>query len=300
MAPEPDLLLQPGQLLLELTNAIQAEAEQQARPLAGRSERWQVYRNRLALDAVLAWLQQEEVAAEPVGSQAQLPNAWALVDGTAVAATGARLAIVPTEAMDDSELRVPQERVDLPGWASDYYLGIRLQPDDGVACLWGYATHAGLKTRGTYDARDRSYVLSAEQVAQDLSAFWVARQLCPAEPTRAALGEQPALSLAQAENLIERLSDPEVRVPRLAVPFEQWGALIAHDGWRQRLYERRQGWPEQRSVLQWVQAGVSQLAHQVGWRPLSWQPGPAGARGSERQQALTAFARPLTIAGRSY
>jgi len=287
MVANPDLLVQPGQALLEITEAMQAAAERQSQTLASARDRWQVYCNRLALDAVLSWLQQEEAAAELVG-------------GTAISLEGARLVAVPSEATDWSELRVPQERIDLAGWTGDYYLGVQLQPEEGWACLWGYATHERLKARGTYDASDRSYALAAEHLTCDLSAFGVERQLCPRETTQAAVDEPPALSSPQAENLLERLSDPECFTPRLAVPFAQWGALIAHDSWRQQLFERRQGLPEQRSVVQWLQAGVSQLAQQAGWQQLAWQPGLAGARDAERQAPAAIFARPLTIAGQAY
>ena len=34
--------------------------------------------------------------------------------------------LIPSEAIDDSELEVPQEWVDIPSWAADYYLAVQI------------------------------------------------------------------------------------------------------------------------------------------------------------------------------
>ena len=78
----------------------------------------------------------------------------------------------------------------------------------------------------------------------------MARQLCPEEPTRSAIEEIPSLSPQQAQNLIARLGNPEILTPRQEISFQLWGGLIQHSGWRQNLYQRRLGLPEQWSVLQ--------------------------------------------------
>ncbi len=50
-----------------------------------------------------------------------------------------------------------------------------------------------------------------------------------------------SLSSAQSENLRERLGNPELREPPLAVPFALWSSLVANPSWRQQLSPRRQG-----------------------------------------------------------
>ncbi|PSO81051.1 MAG: hypothetical protein BRC41_15925 [Cyanobacteria bacterium QH_9_48_43] len=50
-----------------------------------------------------------------------LPSFWEVVNGTAIALSGVRLVLIPSEAADLSELRVPQEWVDIPSWGGDYY-----------------------------------------------------------------------------------------------------------------------------------------------------------------------------------
>jgi len=289
-----------SQLELTISPSIQGIAQQNCQSLSTASERWQCYLNCLCLETVVSGLQEEEVQVRPVGSRVSLPNIWTLVNGTAVTLNEVRVVVIPSETIDQSELRVPQEWIDIPSWAADYYFAVQVNPDDDQIRVWGYATHDQLKQQGNYDGNNRNYVLAAEEMVDDLSAFWVARELCPNETTRAVVPSLPTLSLEQAENLLQRLGNSHGLDPRLAIPFEHWGALIEHDGWRQRLYETRQGLPEQRSILQWLQSGISGLAQELGWRQLDWQPELAGARGTSSEQVAMAFCRPLTIEGKSY
>jgi hypothetical protein len=190
--------------------------------------------------------------------------------------------------------------VDIPSWAADYYLAAQVNPDDGWVRIGGYATHQQLKTNGSYDPSDRTYCLDEDDLIQDLNVLWVARQLGLEEPTRSDIAPLRALSLAQTENLLQRCCDPSIAVPRLAVPFEMWGALLEHGGTRQRLYEQRQGLEQQWSILSWLRTGVSDLAQQVGWGRIELQPSLAGARGSEQTSTLPVLSRQLVIVGQEY
>ena len=293
--------IESSQLELTISSAIKTTALENFQSLSRASERWQCYLNCLCLETVLAWLEEEGIETMPLGCRASLPNIWTVVNGAAVTLDEVRVAVIPSETIDLSELRVPQEWIDIPSWVADYYFAVQVNPDDHQIRIWGYATHAQLKKQGSYDDNNRNYVLAAEEIVDDLSAFWVARELCPNETTRAVLPSLSTLPLEQAENLLQRLGNAQILEPRLAVPFQYWAALLDHDGWRQRLYENRQGLSEQHSVLQWLESGISQLAQELGWRQLDWQPQLAGARGTQSSSATAkAFSRPLTIAGKSY
>lgn len=291
----------PIQVWLELSPASQAQAWQQSQSFSTPSSRWNAYLNQLCLSAALSWLQEESGSqATPWPNTAALASFWEVVNGTAIALGPTRIILVPTEAIDLSELRVPQEWVDIPSWTADYYLAAQANPDDGWVRIWGYATHQQLKTRGNYDTVDRTYCLDEDDLIQDLSVLWVARQLCPEEPTRGTIQPLPALPQAQAENLLQRLANSSVTTPRLAIPFEPWGALLGHGGWRQRLCERRRGLPEQWSISQWFQANVSDLAQQIGWQRVEFQPGLATWRSLEQTPAAPILSRQLIIAGQPY
>ncbi len=291
----------PTHLWLEVSETELAQAWQHSQSFSRASSRWNAYLNQICLSTFLNWLRQEyapQATAWP--SFATLPSIWEVVNGTAITVDRTRFVLVPTETIDLSELRVPQEWVDIPGWVADYYLAVQVNPDEGCVQIWGYTTHRQLKQHGSYDPQERTYCLDEEQLIQNLSVLWVARQMCPAEPTRRAIAPLPAIPLTQAENLIARLGNLDVINPRLAVPFVLWGALLEHGGWRQRLYHHRLGDPEQWSIFQWLQSGVSEVAKQIGWEQVGWQPSLAAARGTIQIPSVVFLSRHLAIAGQQY
>jgi hypothetical protein len=130
--------------------------------------------------------------------------------------------------------------------------------------------------------------------------LWVGRQLGIAETTRRTVPVLPPIPLAQVENLIARVGNPEVINPRLAVPFQLWGTLISHGGWRQKLYHHRLGHDEQWSVIEWLQTGVSEAARQMGWGQSTWQPAMALARGTTQFFPEVLLSRHMIIAQQQY
>lgn len=261
---------------------------------------YQTQLNQLCLGAVLPWLQEDITPQAKVWPNlATVSSFWELVNGAAITLDAARLILVPNENIDSSELRVPQEWVDLPSLAGDYYLAVQVEADDGYVRVWGYCTHKQMKTKGSYQQSDRTYALAQEHIITDINVLKVAREFCLEEVTRVAIVDIPRLPQAQAENLITRLGNPEIITPRLAVPFTVWGGLMEHGGWRQRLYEQRLGLPEQKSVIRWLQTGVSQIAAGMGWE-LNLQFRAAGARSVEQTPAKVSLSRQLAIAGQLY
>jgi hypothetical protein len=207
------------------------------------------------------------------------------------------MVMIPSLAADREELRVPQEWVDIPDWMADYYLAVEVNPDENWLEITGYASHHRLKTGAVFDADDRTYSLSIDDLIQDLNILWLTQEFCPNESLRAEVAPLPHLPLVQARQLIERLGNSDLIFPRLAIPFHLWGALLAHGGWRQQLYERRQGLAEQWSIPQWIQTGVSNIAQQWGWREAEFSTGTT--RGM-RSVPASGLLRELSLAGHSY
>ncbi len=274
----------------------EAALEQQNQGFSTSGARWRARLNQMSLAAFLPWLQEEEIA-KVWPSVAALPSFWELVNGTAIECEDIRLVLLPTVEIDLRELRVPQEWVDIPSWSADYYLAVQVNPDASWIRIWGYTTHDQLKTKGVYDPNDRTYSLDEDDLIQDLNVLWVARQLCPEERLRAEVAPVSTLPLRQAENLLERLGDPAILFPRLAMSFQLWAALLEHGGWRQRLYERRQGLSNLWSVPQWLQSGISGLADQLGWKA-GRLPIAQGIR--SRTEQTGSLSRQLVIAGHLY
>lgn len=270
--------------------------EQQTQAFSTSGAGWRARLNQVSLAAFLPWLQEERTA-KVWTSAAALPSFWEFVHGTAIECEDVRLVLLPTTEIDLRELRVPQEWVDIRSWSADYYLAVQVNAEAGWIRVWGYTTHHQLKTKGAYDASDRTYSLDEDDLIQDLNVLWIARQLCPEEPLRAEIATVPALRLPQAENLLERLGNPAIIFPRLAVPFQLWAALLEHGGWRQRLYERRQGISNAWSVSQWLQSSLSSLAEQFGWTA---HPLPIAQGMRSRSDLTEGLSRQLTIADQIY
>lgn len=289
----------PEQLYLEIPQSFPEQLQNQ--PFSTSGARWRAYLNQMSLEAFLPWLQQEQNSSTKVWTyRAALPSFWEFVNGTAIHCDNMRLVLIPTTALDRRELRVPQEWVDIPSWIADYYLAVEVNPNAGWATIWGYTTHYQLKSKGVYDSSDRTYSLNEGELIGDLNVLWIARQLCPEEPLRAQIAPTLTLSKAQAENLLERLGNPTIVFPRLTVPFPLWAALLEHGGWRQRLYEQRQGLSEQWSIPQWLHSGVSNVAQQLGWGTTPLQLIPRGVRSRETATSFSGLSRQLAIAGNLY
>lgn len=241
---------------------------------AGASQRALI--NQLCLDAFLCMLREEfSTTSKVYPNQTVLPSIWEFVNGTAINFGSVRLVLIPTLAMDSDELRVPQEWVDIPEWVGDYYIAVQVNPDESWIRVYGYANHQKLKTLGVYNTSNRTYSLESEDLIEDLNVLWLTTQHYP-EVTRAEVAALPTLPQTQAHNLIQRLG--AITIPRLEIPFQLWGTLLAHGGWRQRLYELRQGVTEQTSVVQWLQEGISNVATTFGWLTRELVTAPSGMR----------------------
>lgn len=233
---------EPKEWWLDIPPPQQEEAWQKSQVHATPSSRWNAYVNQICLDAVLERIRAEHTQqASAWLDAAKMSSVWEFVNGSAITVGNKRLVLIPTQTIDDGELEVPQEWVDIPSWVGDYYLVVQLRPEADYLRIWGYATHAELKSEGSYEAGDRAYYINGEDLSDDMNSLWVKCQFYPEAETIASVERLPELPATQAENLIQRLSNSSVTFPRLAVPFTLWGGLLENTEWRHNLYQRRLG-----------------------------------------------------------
>ncbi|MDZ7951325.1 DUF1822 family protein [Nostoc sp. DedQUE09] len=231
---------EPQELLLEISPSLQTSSWQESQMYATPSSRWRAYINQICLDGFLNWVKAEYVPEASVWhSSPGIPAFWEFVNGTAILLEEKRVVLIPSEAIDDRELEIPQEWVDIPSWAADYYLAVQVTADGDWVRIWSYITHRELKSLADYDQVDRTYCIDARHLIKDFNAFWMTYQFCGTEEMKGAIAPLPELSNVQAENLVQRLGNPSVTFPRLAVPFTTWGVLLENEQWRQRLYQER-------------------------------------------------------------
>ncbi|MBD2199966.1 MULTISPECIES: DUF1822 family protein [Calothrix] len=233
---------QPQEWWLDVPPLTRTESWEQSQQHATPNSRWNAYINQICLKAVLARIQANNTPEASIWlNDAQMPALWEVVNGSAITIGATRLVLIPTEAIDDGELEVPQEWVDIPNWVGDYYIAVQIRPESEWLRVWGYTTHHQLKTTGTYDASDRTYCIDAEDLTDDMDSLWVRCQFYPDLQTRVDISPLTELSTIQTENLIQRLGNPEMIFPRLQVPFSTWGALLSNNNSRQKLYAMRLG-----------------------------------------------------------
>jgi hypothetical protein len=233
-------LIEATDHILDISAQQQADIWQQSDTFPTARGRWNGYVNQLCLNTCLNWLQVDRL---PTAKAAMEPALWEIINGSIVTVDNIRIALIPTEAIDRSELEVPQEWVDIPSWAADYYLGVQIAPDCRSIAIYGFTTHQQLKTQGTYDAQSRNYCLDIDDVIPDLNALWLTYPRYTARQTRTPITALPSLDSVQADRLIERLGNPAKIMPRLEVPFQTWGAILENPQLRQRLCQQRMGNP---------------------------------------------------------
>jgi hypothetical protein len=297
----------PTELWLEVSPRRAAAVEQNL-AYSNAASRWNAHLNQVCLESLLEWIRADHAPdASSWLPERQMSTVWEFVNGGMITIGQTRLALIPTEAIDD-EFVVPQEWVDIPSWVADYYLAVQVQiepeAEESWVRVWGYATHADLKTNGRYDVDDRTYSLEPTHLTQDWSALWVTLRFCPDAVTRAAVAPLPELPTPQAENLIQRLSHATVTFPRLSIPFELWGALL-ESNWRQQLYQQRtQTDLNQASQTNLSPVNLSQWLQQqvtAGWQRLETLLGDAPLAASLRsvsdQPNTTTQAKAIEVAG---
>ncbi len=248
---------------LDIPEAIAQSAWQQSQTCPTPRAQWNTYLNRVCLETLLPLLT-TDYAPTATSYPEAIGTVWELVSGTGILGGAKRLVLIPDKSLDRN-LSVPQEWVESSEWAGDYYLAIQVNPDEQWLAVWGYATHAMVKTHGNYDADDRTYSLEADELIQDLNALWVVQQVNPQEITQAEIPAIRTIDPTQAENLLTRLATADR--PRLEIPFGLWMGCLQEPHWRQRLSALRRGETASQlnftNLSQWLQN-----TFESGWQTL--------------------------------
>jgi Protein of unknown function (DUF1822) len=224
-------------LWLEIAPETQRACWRQSQTLSTPAGRWNAYLHQLCLTTFLQWCQDDgkgAISAEPTTT----PELWEFFSGLAVSLESKRLILVPSDAIDIQELRVPQEWVDVPAWAGDYYLAVQVNPDEGWLRIWGYTTHQTLKGKAQFDDGDRTYTLDNDALISDLNVLWVVQHLNQAEVTRSQLTPLPLLALDQLTPLLDPPNQGAVSNLRTVLPFQQWAAFLTDPQQRSQLFSR--------------------------------------------------------------
>jgi len=235
-------IVHPIELWLDIPANVLQQAWQASQKYFHRHQRWTAYLNQIALKTLGNYLQQEQNFSIGVWpSQKSLPTFWGIVEGTMIELDITRILLLPSENLDQDELRVPQEWVDILSWRPDYYLSIHVDLDEQLVGIGVHCSHQQLKTHGDYQPDDRTYTIASEYLDNDFNVLLVSLQLGLKEVTQADIAPLAPIPSIQAENLLKRLSNRENLLPRLTVPFSLWGGLLQEPSYREQLYQLYQG-----------------------------------------------------------
>jgi hypothetical protein len=242
--------LDPNSIWLEILPKVQDEALVQAEGVNASQAEHYTYLNALCQTVILPYLQEYDADAYFEVSNSAF---WALgVNGCAIAVGNYRFVLLPSDAIDREELRIPREWVDCAELAADFYVAVQVDAEEGMARIWGYTTHERLKKHGEYCSRDRTYVLAQDDVEEEINSLWLLQTHFPDQIGRAPIPAFPTLSLDRLTEVLEKLAVPDLVFPRRAVDFEDWVAILANPIWRQMLIERRTAKVEMPSKLETV------------------------------------------------
>jgi hypothetical protein len=249
------------------------QSQHHSHPIA----RYNGYLNGACLNALFNWLSDwpEPQNPQPLVWHGQdLASIWEVVNGTAIQIGGSRLVFIPSDESDLAEICVPQEWVDIPSWAGDYYVAVQvnLDGDDDDRCwleVCGFATHQQLKHQGRYSAGDRTYSLAIDELTASLTVMQITLGL----NLQAEVAPVLNLSEMDAAKLLQVLGDSSLYSPRLKVSFEQWAAFLANDKYRQQLYNLRLGIIQEPAVAVATSVVVETPARLVEWVKTYFQAG---------------------------
>lgn len=261
-------------LWLEVSDNDLEQAKPVSEDYSNETGRNYAYYNCLCLNMFLKWLQKNiggqnqafrkkisETALSVFSTEKISPKIWEFINGSEINFGGIRLVLIPSDAIDMADFCVPQEWVDIPNLAADYYLPVQVNLEEQYLHFWGFISRQSLLKKADYDPIYRLYYIEQAWLIPNLEILITASNLCPDEKGKVAV--LPKLSETEAEDLIQELSIPCPYSPRLKAKFEKWGALLNESHWLQKLYERRLSSlsPAIWTLNQWLDGVV-----EVGWQ----------------------------------
>jgi hypothetical protein len=232
--------IEPIDWALKIPNNLSSSIWLKSQAHSTNWSKWNAYINKLCLEACLIWIRAEHCSTATAWLEHQNAAAFhEFFNGFAITIGSAKLVMIPTEAIDQTSIDVPQEWVDIPSMAADYYLAVQVDIENNEIRIYGYTTHQNLKTLSIYDSSDRTYCFDTEDLNADLNALWLSYPNYTTSQTRSAIAPIPSITAIQADSLIARLGNAAELFPRLEVPFQQWAAIMENNEWRQRIYQQR-------------------------------------------------------------
>jgi Protein of unknown function (DUF1822) len=230
--------LNPQSIWLEFSSDLEASVWEQAIAVSPEDARPIYALNLLTREVLLAYLQDYWTQAQFAEDSTVF---WQLgIEGIQFTTGDLRGVLLPSDTLDCDELRVPQEWVDCPELAADFYLAVQIDRSEKMARIWGYTTYDRLKKQGCYCGRDRTYVLDREQLDSDINSLSLIGENHPADLQRPEIEPLPKLALDGLLQRLETLVPTHLLWLRRTIEFSEWATILSHPHWRNLLLQKRQ------------------------------------------------------------
>jgi hypothetical protein len=267
--------LDPHSIWITITENDIQKAEHQADIFPEQSARQMAYLNLLAQQLLLPYFQNYDTDSQFTD---YCDDFWALgINGSPILMGNQCGLILPSNTLDLDEFRIPQEWVDCPELAAEFYLAIDIDSKNKLARIWGYTTFNHLKFAGNYCSRDRSYYLEHSQIHTDINSLWLLRKYyLPEELSWPAssstnLVREASLEENRLTKILEDLSQTNLLFLRRSLEFKEWGAILANHHWRKMLRAKRTvGIPEVRRLNINNLSGWLQNQFEDGWQSVQY------------------------------
>lgn len=231
----------PNRLWLQISAMEKQQAWEQAQRHSNTLSRYNAYLNHIVVHTFLnfleEWLSEESTPQPHLPNEDSLHNIWEVVNGAAIGLGEKRIVLIPSETSYLEELCVPQEWVDIPSFAGDYYLAVQVNLGIDDSECWmsvrGFTTHRQLKCKA--NNQTRGYLMPVEHLTENLTLMQVIQEI----DVRSPIPQLSTLSETEAQGLLQLLDNPSISPKQHNLPFEKWASLIDNNQWRQQLYQRR-------------------------------------------------------------
>jgi hypothetical protein len=203
--------------------------------------RYRAFLNYLCLSNTIAWLQdepdlQQKINIDINSLSPDLYRRWEFVNGFELKFGQIRLVFIPSEQDSISEFLIPQEWVDIPNWAANYYLPIQVNVEERWLKIRGFISYEQVRQMAKFDASDRNYYVNSRDAIADINTMWMTLDACSFQPPQ--VKPLPTFSQVRVNRIIERLSAPSGYSPRLLCGFAEWGVILSSRKYREVLFDK--------------------------------------------------------------
>jgi Protein of unknown function (DUF1822) len=223
----------PELVWLNLDADIISVAKASSQEYSNHAAQHNAYLNHLCRASVLRYLSNLDLIDQPLCSSSD--EIWEFVTGSMIMIGKTRLVLLPYEDEQTDDVEIPQEWLDIVGWSADYYVPVQINLQTLSICLLGYISYDGINAKGQFDPIYRTYGVDCSDLTSELDLLWIAQSLGLVEQSNI-----PTMDVMPVTTeLLDRLRQPSLYLPRLSVPMAEWMAVLSDSTVCKQLYQNR-------------------------------------------------------------